>query len=351
MPMYCPTCEYCEDSMQGTCPKCGGKMRFSLLAGFVSADTTSGFVKIRSANGPTVMSRLSQFIVGVVFSILLAVGLSFLVFVGVAIASDDPDRFSQNHPALFQMFASLVIVFAPVLAVLCLQYGVYLAQLMGLVIGGVGAATLCLLKVYLGMSMTPADWIVVPVSAAFSFVVGLLIAGKLPVVEEFEFKPINAWDRNARPSERELPGDVNRNWLRVLLGIFIGWAGWHGVSGLLYMIFKPLIKNPTLLEASMMRVEIPLHAVGCLAAGMMAGSANRVGAVPGMIVGTVIFAMVQIFEPAPTIDGVALHALLTIVPATIGGMLGRRIFRPNIIYGNARHLPAPLATRTSDGSY
>ncbi len=280
MPMYCPTCEHCEDSMQGTCPKCGGKMRFSLLAGFVSTDTKSGFVKIRSGNGPTVMSRLSQFVVGVVFSILLAVGLSFLVFVGVAVASDNPDHFAQNHPVLFQICASLVIVLAPVLAVLCQQFGVYLAQLMGLLIGGVGSATLCLLKVYLGLSMTPADWMVVPVSAALSFVVGLFIGGKLPVVEEFEFKPIDAWDRDARPSERELPGDVNRNWFRVLIGIFIGWAGWHGVSGLLFMIFKPLIKNPTLLEASMMRVEVPLHAIGCLAAGMMAGSSNRVGAVP-----------------------------------------------------------------------
>jgi hypothetical protein len=326
-------------------------MRFSLLAGFVSTDTKSGFVKIRSENGPTVMSRLTQFVLGVAFSILLSVGLSFLAFVAVALVTDEPDHFSQNHPAIFQVIASLVVTTAPILAVLFLQNGVYLAQLMGLLIGGVGAATLCCLRVYLGLPMTPADWLVVPMSAALSFVVGLFIGGKLPVVEEFEFKPIEAWDRDARPSERELPGDVNRNWFRVMLGIFIGWAGWHGVSGLLYMVFKPLIKNPTLLEASMMRVEIPLHAVGCLAAGMMAGSSNRVGAVPGLIVGTVIFMMVQVFEPAQTIDGIALHALLTIVPATFGGMLGRRIFRPNIIYGNARHLPAPLATRTSEGGY
>jgi hypothetical protein len=319
-------------------------MRFSLLAGFVATDTKSGFVKIRSGNAPTAWHRFTQWFVGVMFSLMVAVGLSFLVLVTLTFTVQDPDRFSQDHPLLFRLAASSVVVLAPVLAITCHLFRVYLAQLMGLLIGVSAAGLMMTARVLYDLPTAPIEWLAVPVAGILCFVVGLLIGGKLPVVEEFEFKPIDAWDRHARPSERELPGDVNRNWLRVLIGIFVGWAGWHGVSGFLYLFFQPLIKNPTLLEASMMRVEVPLHAVGCLAAGMVAGSSNRVGAVPGLIVGSVIFAMVQVFEPASTLDGTVLHGLLTMVPATLGGMLGRRIFRPNIIFGNARNLPAPLAT-------
>jgi hypothetical protein len=322
-------------------------MRFSLLAGFVVPDSKAGFVKIRSGAGPTPFSRLMQFVVGVLFSQLIAVGLAFLVMCGLVASGIEPEQFVNEQPEFFQLTASLVIALAPVLAILCQLYGVYLAQLMGLLIGLTASTLLCVTRVQLDLPMAPAEWGVIPLSGALSFVAGLFIGGKLPVVEEFEFKPIDSWDRDARPSERELAGDVGRNWIRVLIGIFVGWAGWHGISGLLYMIFKSLIKNPTLLEASMMRVEVPLHAVGCLAAGMIAGSANRVGAVPGLIVGTVIFLMVQTFEPASTLDGTMLQAFLTIVPGWIGGMLGRRIFRPNLIFGNARHLPAPLATRSA----
>ncbi|MBY0586859.1 hypothetical protein K2X85_06765 [bacterium] len=324
-------------------------MRFSLLAGFVAPDSGSGFVKIRLGNGPTVYSRIKQFVIGVLFSQMIAIGLAFLVLCGLVVTSNDPDTFATDNPELFQLTASLVIVLAPVLSTLCQLYGVYLAQLMGLLIGLAAASLLCVARVGLDLPMSPIEWGAVPLSAALSFIAGLFIGGKLPVIEEFHFKPIDSWDRNAKPSERELPGDVNKNWLRVLIGIFVGWASWHGISGLLYMIFHSLIKNQSLLEVALLRVEMPLHAVGCLAAGMIAGSSNRAGAVPGLIVGTVIFLMVQFFEPAATMDGTVIQGLLTVVPGWIGGMLGRRIFRPNLIFGNARHLPAPLATGSATG--
>lgn len=346
MPMLCPTCEYHEETTESVCPKCGSPMRYSLLAGLDLPTDNSGVIRISNHQADSLSQRLGQVLLGIVWTNALAVGIAFLALLGLAFSSLQPETLAVDHPALFHTLAMGTALLAAIGMVLLQFRGVYLAQVAGGIAGFLGVAVMQSARLYLGIPLAWYEWFLVPVAGVASFAVGLSVAGRMEAEETFEFKPINSWDKNARPTEWVIAPPVSRPWNRLIAGVLVGLILWNGLGGILAMLLGPLLKNPTVLAVAMARVEWPLRFLACFAGGMTAASGTRSGFLQGFLAGIFLLGLQQAITPATSMEELVVLIFLVFLGSVLGGIFGRKIFRPYLLYGNARGVasaPPPKA--------
>jgi hypothetical protein len=335
MPMLCTACEHVEETTETVCPKCGAPMRMSLLAGLEFEDDHSGVTRIKDGETSSLASRIQQVVLGTVAVNATAVGLAFLAVVGIALSPHSPETLSKDQPFIFHSIALGILILAPVIVVFLQLRDVYMAQFIGAAIGFLGTTIIAITRVYVGIPIAFYEWLAIPTSTALCFLVGLQRTGTPAVAEVFEFKPINSWDKKSRPSEKELTPASSKPLNQLLLGVLVGLVCWNGLGAVLAMLLRPLVRNPTLLQTSLARVEYPLQIVACFAAGMVAGASTRAGFAQGLFAGILLVIMRQMFDPSEGIEELIIQLVLIIAATSIGGVYGRKIFRPYRIFGNA----------------
>ena len=336
MPMLCTSCEHVDNSTEALCPKCGAAMRMSLLAGLKFEDDDSDTIKIKDGETPSLGMRIQQVLMGIVATNVTAVGLAFIALLVIALSPLTPETLAADHPFFFHLMAGGIMLAAPLLVVAIQLRDVYMAQFIAAIIGAAGTLIIAFTRLYVGIPITWYEWLIIPVATGLSFLVGLKIAGKPAVVEVFEFKPINSWDKKSKPTEKEIAPVSAKPLNQLILGVAVGLICWNGLGALLAMLLKPLLRNPALLQTSMSRVEYPLQIVACFAAGMVAGASTTAGFFQGFFAAIMLVVMRQLINPSESPEELIIEMTLIIIATSVGGLYGRRIFRPFRIYGNAR---------------
>jgi hypothetical protein len=310
-------------------------MRFSLLAGLPSTHNSKS-VKLKQGDEISHLQRVHKVVFGTIWSSVLAVGIGFLVLSVMTLLSVVPEELAEEQPTTVRLIAAGVALSACLLSVTMQCQRTPFAQFTGLAIGVLGSLTIVLARLAMGLPIVWYEWSVVPVVGALSFLLGLSMSRPPAPVEEFEYTPIDAWDRDSRPSEREIDPARSYRWNRLLIGMGVGLSMWDGLGQLLTLLLKPLIRNPSILEVAMARVEHPLHLVACVAAGIAAAAGTSFGFLQGLLVGFAVAAFRQVTYPASTPDELVISSVLAVIGAAIGGGVGSAIFRPYRVFGNAK---------------
>ena len=346
MPMLCGTCGHHEETDEESCVKCGGVMRYSVLAGFEGL-AESSHITLRGTTVPNFTDRVGQVVLGVIWACTLAVGFSFLAMIGVTAAGYVPEELPAEHPEIFHTLSFWISILAPLAAVIFQFRGVYLAQIVAGMVGFLAPVILCLAKLRIEIPIAWYEWLVPFMSAGICFAFGLRIAGRIQQVEEFKFKPINSWDKNVVPTHRELNPPVMRRWNRLIAGSVIGIILLYGLPSMIGSCLSMLVNNPSIVNAALARVDVLLWFVALLAAGMIAGSGTSWGFSQGILAGIFVFGMQQSFTPAGSKELLIIEGVMAIVICGIGGTVGRHIFKPFRMFGNARGVKPIVLPRTA----
>jgi MFS family permease len=334
MPMLCPICGHVEHSTEEVCGKCGSAMRFSLLAG-LNIEDDSQTIRLGDEGLPTWKDRVQQVASTVLLQFLLASALTAaaVVFVATWLQQEESPIRERSH-LLAALFGAAALLSTAV-AVRWRLCGVFLAQIVGGTAGAMGCAVLYGAKAFLGVPVAWFEWLVVPACAAVGFWVGLRSAGAIAASEAIELKPIDAWDRKAKPTVIEIAPPASRRWRRLLFGAGVGLILVYALPFAAYLLFAPFLRNAGLWAVASTRAELLTTAAAFFGGGMLASSGTRSGAVQGLLAGLLSFWTVQVLTPWHGSDVVLLFGGFAAIFGALGGIVGRRIFGPYRVYGNA----------------
>lgn len=309
-------------------------MAYSLLGNASKTNLAAPTVRIEGTGAPGALQRLGQWLAGLLWSQILVCFGAVTVML-LAAASGGPEGKIQETRATLLGLSLLIVPLASIyLAVIVALRGVYLAQLVGVAVGGSAGLIVLGERIYFELAPAWYDWLFLPVlGAGIGFVAGLRVAGQLVVRAAFEYKPIDSWDRTARPSVRELDPRAQTRWNRLLFGLAVGIFASYVVPILVAYALKPLYGNEANTRSTLYRLQLPMEMAALLFAGIAAGSGTKSGAAQGFLAGAGIFALRALFSGVQ-VDW-PIDLTICLVSATIGGLLGRWIFRPTQLYGNA----------------
>ncbi|MGL4461587.1 MAG: hypothetical protein ACRDD1_18705, partial [Planctomycetia bacterium] len=357
MPMECVKCSY-QDVASTDCPKCGSRMRYTLLNAASEDDKVGKQSAIVEGTKPPGFFQRSVQLFGCWF---LSTLLTILVggFGLVAIRAVDPafslNTGSQTHPAIF---ASLMFG-APILGVLMgttVSLGsVFLSQLVGMAAGVATALTFLgartVAERYGMQGVTPGilEWSTLPFfTAAFGFFAGLWVRGKIDAPKEVEFTPIDGWDHDAKPTFVEKPPSPADKLAQ--LG--------KSVAAVPFLYFFCVIQ-PLYFFASgeagairhLDKSRWALNVAMVLAAGGLAAAGTKSGFSQGLFAGLIVWGQsfivttFKIIPKDPLMEGVIFCVL-----GAFGGVIGRYSLRPWRTYrhnlderrdGKVPYMPAP----------
>lgn len=342
MPMLCPICGHVEHSKEEVCGKCGSAMRFSLLAG-LSFEDDAQTIRLGDEGLPTWKDRARQIASTLLFQFLAASALSAAAVALVAISPQRGAAPIHEKSFLFAGVFGCIALLSTAVAVRGRLRGVYLAQLVGAVVGALGGAFLCGARAFLGVPVAWFEWLIVPACGAVGFWVGLKSAGAVAASEAIELKPIDAWDRKAKPMEIEIAPPSSRRWRRLMIGAGVGVILVYALPSLVHLLFAPFLRNAGLLAVAEARAQLLMQAAAFFGGGMLAASGTRAGAVQGLFAGLVSFWVVQILTPWQGSDGALIAGCSAALFGALGGVVGRRVFGPYRIFGNAKTSGRPAS--------
>lgn len=334
MPMLCPICGHFETSKEESCPKCGSGMRYSLLAG-VKVESDGQRIHLNTG-GPNWNDRANQVIQAVLWTCVIAAILAFLALLAVAVSHLEPANLAHEHPQLFQTIAACIVLLATAIGVRSQLQDVYLAQIVAPLVGVLAAATVCVVRAYIGIPTNWYEWLVIPAAGVLAIPIGLRIGGAVQKEETIELTPIDSWDRKAKASECEINPPSGQRFQRLLAGWLVGLVLVYAMPALVRFLIGPFLKNPGLLDHVMLRADLLLFGVALASAGMWAGSGTRHGLVQGALAGILVFGAVQFLTPSDNVQQAFLQGVLALLLASFGGIAGRWIFRPYRIFGRPK---------------
>lgn len=315
-------------------------MSISLLQSANNKASASSTVKVNGSSNNEASQRVTQWLGGVLWvQILTCFGAITVMLLALSLGGK-PGPIEENHPTLLAASFYIVPLASVLLGVMVSVRGVYLAQLVGAAIGFAGMLLIFGERLYFGFPPAWHEWIVLPVlGAAVGFGTGLRVCGRLIIREEFEYKPIDSWDRTAKPRVRELNPRLGVRWKRLTFGYLVGAIASFVIPYMLGIALRPIYRfNEANVRNTMKLAEIPIDVAVLFMAGVAAGSNTKSGATQGLLVGALIFAGRYLFGSMHTTDEVLVQLATCLIPAMIGGMVGRKIFRPTQIY----HSPGEL---------
>lgn len=308
-------------------------MNQSLLEKWEKSFDSGKKVRTTTSNAPTITQRVGQCLAGVLWAhfvmAMLALGL---VVANVSQAEKIP--LDQAHPTFFAVALFVIPLLGIVAGTMVATRAVYLAQLVGIAIGIVTSLAFLGERVAFGFSPQWFEWIVLPgLGAVLGFVAGLRVGGPLVLQPAVEYKPIDAWDREAQPKIQEMNPRISMRWSRLLYGIAVGLASSYGVRFLLAVLLRPLYRfNEANVQIVLSNLDLGVRGVALLLGGIVAGASTKSGKAQGFLTGLAIFLLRFYFTPPKTNQDLITDLALCLIVATIGGMIGRKVFHPTHIY-------------------
>lgn len=294
-------------------------------------------IRLEAVKPPSLARRVGQVAAGVLVVHCMAAFFAVSAIFVLDLMDAEPLALASKQPGLASGLATGIPLLAVILGVSLSLRGVYLAQLVGLAVGILSTVAILLERQFLGWAPTLADFAALPIAGAGSgFLAGFLVTGKLVELPEFEYKPIDSWDREAKPSYRELSPNVHLRWKKVFYGYIAGNLSASIIHWILRLILSPVFHhNPRSVDVAMERYAFPVQALSLLIAGFVAGSDTKTGTIQGIAVGLALSASDLVRNrPESTEAGLARMASVLVITA-IGGVIGRRLFHPYRVYGNA----------------
>lgn len=292
-------------------------------------------VRVEQILPPGALQRLFQGATTVLFvHVLLAILLTIFILV-LDGAGMEAQVLPARSPVVYRLAGLLLPLAATALAVALCLHKVYLAQLVGAVAGAVAAVLILFERQALGLDPILADWVVFPLASGMvGFLAGLRVAGKLVVLPAFEYKPVDAWDRDAKPVVRELPPPPMRVWNRLALGFAVGLGCSLFLESAFHFMLLPMYGyNRHSVGAVLAQIELLTNGLSFLLAGVAAGSGTRSGAVQGLACGALLYGFLSYFYPPQTYSEGTLELAGYLGTTMVGGMIGRRILGPIKVYG------------------
>lgn len=332
MAMECRRCGY-KDQKSTKCPQCGAPMRLTLL-GDVEASPTQAARQSKMKGPPDLRQRLWQWFYCMVilhlFVYLLAIGTWF----GARYFRLDPRAFPQNHPSGFALVATLGTLTAIVFALFFGARRIYLAQMLGLLVGTTGAAAILVERFFFGLLPAWYEWIALPiVGGIVGFVTGLKVTGPLEFGEEIVYEPVDTWDRKTKPKSYEPEPTFATRRTRLFAGILVAW-----------FLPWPLGQALRLVLAAHRLNFFYVDLFGLFVGGVVAGSGTKSGMVQGFMTGLAFFGLMFVWDVlvGHRADSVQLMERLTsyLVVGVVGGLIGRRLLGPPRVYGSSGDLGA-----------
>jgi hypothetical protein len=240
---------------------------------------------------------------------------------------------SQPHVTMVALFASPIL--ATIIGVMVGLRGVYLAQIVAVFVGSVASAMTLLVRLQIKVLPSPEmyEWIAIPLVAAVAgFLSGLRVGGRLQFEKRMELRPVDDWDRSAKPRQVEVEPPASRRWWRLLFGIVAGVAVNLGLVNGIIQAVKLLFKgNVAIIERTEETVSSFTIYIALFVAGLVAGSRTRAGLAQGLLCGLASFGVWYFAFPVHEGDWPIL--LLTCIGmCTVGGVIGRFVFRPSRIF-------------------
>lgn len=219
MPYQCQRCNYRSDTEE-TCPKCGSRMTFTILGGVEIEEKKKSTVKVAGQGPPGLFQRIGQCLAGLIWAHILA---SMLVTAFVYILDSrgiKPEQIREQAGGMLGAATVVIPCIAIAGAASISLRGVYLAQQVGLVVGLLAGLAFVGEQYFFQLQPAWWQWPTIPViGAVIGFVFGLRVAGKLEVVEDIEYQPIDSWDRDVKPKVLYVEPAAPEKWLRVIRAI------------------------------------------------------------------------------------------------------------------------------------
>lgn len=311
----------------------------TLLEQYMSRATVeTQFERVSEVKPPGLSQRLSQCLIGVAGAHVALALLTAMIVISLPSLEMDARELPAQQPAIFAFLGVATPLLAIALSIATVSRGVYLAQLVGIGIG-LATATLVLLERWaVGMPTPSTVLLALPaLGPAVGFVVGLRVAGELTVLPAFEFKPIDAWDKKSRPKSYELDIKGATRWRKIVIAVVVGYIVQVAYRFALLVLLRPMYgHNSKYVVALLAGIDPFLEALVLAGAGMIAGAGTRHGVAQGLWCGvglTVVNFLAS--RPDTLADGIV-TALTIVIPAMVGGVIGRYVFRPTRVYCNVR---------------
>jgi hypothetical protein len=347
MPKECIDCRFITvDNDAVNCERCGGeRLRFSMLAGmkFRERKDEAAKAKVGENERPGPFDRIYQ---GARF--LIASQTAMIIVLGAAIFSTPDDQVPKSQ-ALAGMLASvneaypfialIGAIAIPALAagagVVFALRGVYLAQQMGLVLGPISAFISLSLVAALGGSTHVFAWLLSPPLAGFlAFLAGLRMTGfireKESEAKTVQYKPIDSWEREAKPRFLDLRFARQGYHRKLSIGILAG-----GLTSYFFPFLLAAMSGATSHELAFARTVFGWG--GVCVAGAFAAAGTNAPILQGCLAGFLMYFVrhyshIHIVNPE-----MVLTANLHILAGFAGGHLGAAFFPPaRVVRGRIR---------------
>lgn len=332
MAMQCSRCDLIADEGE-VCPKCGGAMRLTLLAGMKREEKSKAAERASATTlGPAV--RFRQWLLGMFAWQIATLVLAAPTLYVLKLLRLEPSKLSETHPEILQAVLFVVPLVAIALATVVCQWKVYLAQLVGLAVGASAGLMVLGERVYLGWMPVWYEWLALPlIGTVVGFISGFVVAGPMPVEEKVAFEPIDAWDRDTKAVAVEINLPASRRWNQLFFGVSV-WVGLlYGLRFLLVKLITPVYRgNLGMVDVIAHKAELPLLCFALFAGGVAAGSGTKTGFSQGLLTGLLILGLLYFFGYGNTEEFWLRVALPSLAAPTLGGMLGRKIFPPARVF-------------------
>ncbi|MFO0949417.1 MAG: TIGR04086 family membrane protein [Planctomycetota bacterium] len=309
-------------------------MNQSLLEKWERSLDTQKTIRASSPSAPSWSQRVGQCLAGVLWAHFVILMLILGLTVAAITSADKPAPIQQSHPTLLSIAFFCIPLLGAAAGTMVATRMVYLAQLVGIAIGVVTSLAFLGERAAFGFAPAWFEWLILPpLGAVLGFISGLRVGGPLIVQQTVEYKPIDSWDREAQPNIKEMNPRVMMRWNRLLWGIGVGLASSYGIRFLLGMILRPLYRfNDANVQIVLTNADLGIRAAALLLGGIVAGASTKSGKAQGFLTGLAIFFLRFYFTPPRSNEDLLLDLAICLVAATIGGMIGRKVFHPTHVY-------------------
>ena len=338
MPKECIDCRFITvDNEAVNCERCGGeRLRFSMLAGmkFRERKDEAAKAKVGEDELPGTFDRLYQAV-----GYLIASQTAMIILLGAAIFStpdDEVPKFqplsgliasvNEVYPLMALIGAVLIPAFAAAAGVVFSLRGVYLAQQMGLVLGPISVFISLSLVGALGGSTHVLAWLFSPpLAGALAFIAGLRMAGyirdKDSESKTVQFKPIDSWEREAKPRFIDLRYARQGYHRKLSIGILAG-----GLTSYLFPFLLAAMSGASSNELAFARTVFGW--AGVCVAGAFAAAGTNAPILQGCLAGFLMY-FVRHYAHIHIVNSETIFiAILHILAGFAGGHAGAGFFPP-----------------------
>lgn len=347
MPKECIDCRFISiDDNALQCDRCGGhRLRFSMLAGmkFRERKSEAAKAKIGVDDRPGWFDRVKQ---GV--SYFVTAQMAAFILLGSAVFSTPDDEVPKKqslsallgsvgevYPAMSAIGAIALPAVAAAAAVVFSLRGVYLAQQLGLFVGPVCA--LGTLAAYSAMGgFTPiVAWLFAPLLASvLSFVAGVRMTGYVRANDTekttIEYKPVDSWEREAKPRFVDLKGANKGNYRKLFIGIGAG-----ATASFLLPMLLAVMSGAAPNEMLMARTVFGW--AGVVVAGAFAAAGTKAPIFQGSLAGIIMYLLRHYAHLYLITPEAMLQAVTHLGAGIAGGFAGRAFFPPpRVVRGRQR---------------